>query len=72
MDLYDGVVFLSSGLCIAGTVSITISPAITDGVYNLIATQTDTAGNVSSSSAPTLVIVVDSIGPSAPIITSIN
>ncbi len=51
-----------TGLCAGGTVTITVSPAITDGTYNYTVTQTDTAGNTSTSVGP-LTVIIDSTPP---------
>lgn len=53
---------IGTGTCSGGTVTITTS-SLADGTYAVFATETDTAGNVSSASA-TLSIVITTAAPS--------
>ena len=66
--LKNGVTTIATGTCgVGGTVSLTASPALTDGTYNLTATQTDPAGNTSAASTPTLIVVIDTSTPAMPV-----
>ena len=63
VTLWNGVTALATGLCVGGTVTLVPSPALADGSYNITATQTDVAGNVSAVSTPVLVVIVDTVVP---------
>ena len=65
VNLYDGVTLLGSGTCVAGTVMVS-SSALAEGTHNITAQQVDSAGNTSVSSAPTLVIIIDTTAPATP------
>lgn len=41
VTLKDGLTTIASGTCVGGTVTLTPSPVLVEGVYNLTATQTD-------------------------------
>lgn len=60
VTIYDGLSTIGTGLCVAGTVTITAVVPLVDSTHNITATQTDPAGNISPASAPILVVVVDS------------
>lgn len=58
-----------TGVCAAGTVTINVSPALIDGIYSFNVSQTDDAGNTSTTAGP-LSVTIDTVAPSAPVITS--
>ncbi len=68
MTLNDGTTDYT-GMCIAGTVTITVAPDLVGGVYSFTAYQTDASGNVSTSTLPLPVTIDDSI-PAAPVIAN--
>ena len=58
-----GDIALGSATVSGGVATITATPALTAGNYNIRATQTDLGGNVSTASSP-LAITVDTVAPS--------
>jgi hypothetical protein len=63
VEVYEGSELLATGTADAdGKWSTTLSRALSDGVHNLVAKATDTAGNVSTDSL-TLTIKADTAGP---------
>ena len=53
------------------TESVTVSPAIGDGVHNMTYSETDIVGNESPES-PSLAVTIDTSAPSAPVFTTIT
>ena len=74
----DSIVTIRDGSTVIGTTtsdasgnwSFTPAPALSEGSHSLTATVTDGAGNISPA-APPFVVVVDTLAPAAPSITSV-
>lgn len=74
----DSIVTIRDGNTVIGTTtsdasgnwSFTPAPALSEGSHSLTATVTDGAGNISPA-APPFVVVVDTLAPAAPSITSV-
>jgi Bacterial Ig-like domain/Domain of unknown function DUF11 len=66
VKIYDGATFLGSVTATGAGVWTFTTGVLLDGSHNLSSTATDTAGNVSVSSTPVLVIIVDTVAPVAP------
>ena len=70
VKIFDNGVQIGSVTATGGAWSFTPSPALGNGSHNLTFTATDAAGNVSAPTAG-YVINVDTLAPSAPVISSV-
>ena len=64
----DGVAHGTANCTSVGSVTVTVSPALTNGTYAMTYTETDANGNESATS-PSVSITIDTTAPATPVIT---
>jgi len=69
VQVYSGSTLIGTGAVIDGAWSVAPTSTLADNIYDLTATETDAAGNVSTASAA-FSLTIDTIAPAAPVLTT--